>query len=355
MKIINNYLKKNILYPTISIIVILSVIILLTQSLKYIDLVVTHGISSIDFLYLSFLLLPSLLFVIIPICLFIAITYSLNKLNASRELNILKGFGISDYKIAKPVLTVSLIVTIFHYFIALYLMPEVNYKFKDLTKNLKENYVTFFLQERVFSHPTNDLTFYIKNKVGNNSFKDIFFQDKNNGTPITIFAKSGSLIKKNNEIYLNLFDGNRQELNVKGELNVIRFKSLLWKLDSNNNYNDSRVISTQEKHIFELLFNDEKDLTLKQKMFAEANQRISLPLYNIILSLLAIVSLLQGDFNRTGKTRRMIFYSIIAGISVIINTSLVNLGANHISMIILSYLFTFSLLGFLIYKLFYWN
>lgn len=356
MKLVNDYLSKNIVYPTISIISILSAIILLTQSLKYIDLVVTHGISGLDFLYLSVLLLPSLLFIITPICLFIAIMYSLNKLNSHRELNILKGFGVSDFSIAKPVLKITMIVTLFHYFISLYWMPEVNYKFKDLSRHLKESYVTFFLQEKVFSHPTEDLTFYIKHKTGNNRFENIFFQDQNNGNPITIVAESGSIIKKDNQIFLNLINGNRQELSVKEELNVLNFDTLLWQLSSNNNYDDARKIGIQEQHLSELLFNDlPEDSSLKNRMFAEANQRITLPLYNIILSLLAISALLQGEFSRTGKTKRMIVFSILAGTAVIINTSLVNLSTNYNNIFILSYIFTFSILGLLIYNLFYRN
>lgn len=354
MKLINNYLSKNIAYPTFSIIIILSAIILLTQSLKYIDLVVTHGISSLDFLYLSVLLLPSLLFIIIPICLFIAILYSLNKLNSHRELNILKGFGINNLKITKPVLKIALIITLFHYFVTLYWMPEVNHKFKNLMMHVKESYVTFFLQEKVFNHPTKDLTFYIKNKINNNQFENIFFQDKNKGTPITIVAKSGKIIKKDNKVFLNLTDGNRQELNKDGELNILNFDTLLWQLSSNTTSDGDRTIGIQEKHLPELLFNDlPQDSSLKKKMFAEANQRIILPFYNIILTLLAVSALLQGEFNRSGKTKRMIGFSMLAGTIVIINTSLINLSANYTGIIALSYLFTLGVFGALVYLLFY--
>ncbi len=354
MKLINNYLSKNIAYPTFFIITILSAIILLTQSLKYIDLVVTHGISSLDFLYLSVLLLPSLLFIIIPICLFIAILYSLNKLNSHRELNILKGFGINNFKIAKPILKISLVVTIFHYFVTLYWMPEVNHKFKDLMMHVKESYVTFFLQEKVFNHPTNDLTFYIKNKINNNQFENIFFQDKNKGMPVTIVAKSGKIIKKDNKVFLSLTDGNRQELNKNGELNILNFDTLLWQLSANSTSDKNRTIGIQEKHLPELLFNDlPQDSNIKKKMFAEANQRIILPFYNIILTLLAISALLQGEFNRSGKTKRIIGFSILSGVIVIINTSLINLSANHTGIIILSYLFTLGVFGTLLYFLFY--
>lgn len=354
MKLINNYLSKNILYPTISIIIVLSIIILLTQSLKYIDLVVSHGISPSDFFHITILLIPSLLFIIIPICLFIAIMYSLNKLNSHRELNILKGFGVDNFNISKPILQISIMITLFHYAIALYWMPEVNHKFKDLTNHLKENYVTFMLQEKVFNHPTKELTFYIENKIDNNKFENIFFQDKNNGQPITIIAKSGELVKNNNKVFIHLKDGNRQELTKNGELNILNFDTLVWQFNTNHNSNGNRSISIQEKHLTDLLFNDlPQDSKEKNRMFAEANQRLLFPFYNIILTLIAIIALIEGGFNRLGKTRRIFMFSCVAGISIIINTSLINLSASNKYIIIISYMFTFSLFGYLTYFLFY--
>ena len=354
MKLIDRYLSKNILYPTISIITILSLIILITQSFKYIDLMISHGINSVDFFYVTALLVPSLLFIITPICLFIAIIYSLNKLNSHRELNILKGVGISNFAIAKPVLRITLFVTIIHYFLALYLTPVINHRFKDLVNDLKENYISFFLQEKVFNHPTDFLTFYIKNKINDNKFEQIFYQDSRNAHLITIIAENGELLKKDNKIFLNLIKGNRQEVNKDGELTILYFDTLLVQLDFNKNSSNLRELTMQEKNIFELLFpNKNTDPGTRTRMIAEASNRLTWPFYNITLTLLALSALLVGGYNREGKTKRIIFFSCLTGLIVIINNSLINLSSTYASVIILSYLFTFGIFGALTYFLFY--
>lgn len=357
MKTINNYLSKNILYPTIAIITILSLIILITQSLKYIDLMISHGIDGLDFLYVTILLLPSLLFIIMPICLFIAIIYSLNKLNSHRELNILKGVGINDFLISRPALKIAILIALVHFFISLYWMPIVNHQFKELTKNLKENYITFFLQEKVFSHPTDYLTFYIKNKINNNQFEYIFYQDnRNNSKPITLIAEKGELVKKNNKMYLNLIRGNRQVLNQDGELAVLYFDTLLVQLDFDKHLGSERDSTIQETSLYKLIFpNKNIDHRTKTRMLAEASHRITWPLYNIILTMLAISALLYGEYNRSGKTKRIIFFSSVAGGVVIINTSLINIGSTYASAIVLSYLFTLTIFATLTYFLFYRN
>lgn len=354
MQIIENYIKRNILYPTIAIIGILSVIILITQSLKYVDLMVSHGIDGLDFLYVSVLLLPSLLFVIIPICLFIAIIYSLNKLNSHRELNILKGVGFSEFSISKPIFKISLAVLSIHYFISLYWMPIVNHQFKNLTRDLKENYVTFFLQEKVFSHPTNYLTFYIRNKINNSKFEGIFYQDNREEYPVTLIAEKGELVRRNNEMYLNLFKGNRQEISKNGELSVLYFDNLLVLLDFDKHLGPIKDISIQEKSLYQLLFPPQKtENKIKTRMLAEASHRIIWPLYNIILTMLAIAAMLYGNYDRSGKTKRIIIFSCISGIIVIINTSLINLGSTYAWVILLSYASTFAALAVLTYLLYY--
>lgn len=355
MKLLNKYITKNILFPTISIIGILSTIILITQSLKYVNLMVSHGIDGLDFLYVTALLLPSLLFIIIPICLFIAIIYSLNKLNAHREVNILKGVGIDNFSISKPILKISIFVTLLHLFISLYWMPIINHQFKELTKDLKENYITFFLQEKVFAHPTDYLTFYIKNKISTSKFEYVFYQDNSDANkPITLVADEGELVKNNNKMYLNLIKGNRQELNKNGELSVLYFDNLLVQLDFNKHLGSERANTIQETSLYNLIFPDKNlDVRTKNRMFAEATHRITWPLYNIILTMLAISALLYGEYKRSGKTKRIFIFSALAGLVVITNTGLINLGSTYSNVVYLSYIYTFGIFGVLIYFLYF--
>ncbi len=353
MRIIDRYLGLNVSYPSVAIISLLSAIILITQSLKYVDLIVSYGTSGSDFLYVTALLIPSLLSIIIPICFFIAVIYSLAKLSSQRELNILKSVGIDNFSIGMPVLKVAVIITIFHLCLTLYFTPLINRKFKTLTKDLKENYITFFIQEKVFNHPTKFLTIYIRNKISDTNFEQIFYQDSRHpNNPITLIAEKGELTKKDDQIYFNLIEGNRQELNNKGELTTLFFNTMLVKLDFSKNPNNFRELTMQEKNFFELLFPKENVHTSQRiRMFAEATHRLTWPLYNLILSMLAIITILGGEFNRAGKRKRLFYFATIAGIVVIIHNSLISLGSTYFIGILLSYGFTLSIFGLLTYSL----
>src|SRR5690349_17032433 len=66
----------------------------LTQSLQFIDYIVNRGLNIGTFLYLSTLILPSILWVIIPVALFISVLFAFHKLAAESELVIFWGSGI---------------------------------------------------------------------------------------------------------------------------------------------------------------------------------------------------------------------------------------------------------------------
>ncbi len=353
MKILSRYLEKTLLLSSLSIVFSLTIIILITQSFKYVDFIVSHGTNHTDFFYLLLLLLPSLINIILPICIFIAVMYSLNKLNLHRELSIIKGFGLSNFKISKPFLKIVIFFIAIHYSISLYVMPEVNSHFKKLTKDLKESYISFYLKEKVFHHPTMKTTFYIKEKVGNNKFNSLFYQEEEKDKTVTIIAQSGEIVKKEGKIYLSLEKGNRQETNNKNELNILNFNKLWVELNFDKTSNLPRNKQLQEKHILELIF-PPSNLTKPQKLscYAEAVQRLTWPIYNLILTLIALTTFLEGDFRRSGKTKRIILFSSFAALIIILNNSLINLSSTYPYIFTLVFFNTFGML-FLLYQVLY--
>ena len=69
------YIMKQISGPLILLTFSFSGVIWLTQSLRFIDLILNKGLSLGLFLYMTLLLLPSLLAIILPIALFVAVLF----------------------------------------------------------------------------------------------------------------------------------------------------------------------------------------------------------------------------------------------------------------------------------------
>ncbi len=71
------------------------------------------------------LMLPSLLMIIIPIALCIAVIFTYNRLTGDSELIVLHAVGVSKIQLAKPVLTMGVICALVCYALSLYLIDAL--------------------------------------------------------------------------------------------------------------------------------------------------------------------------------------------------------------------------------------
>ena len=79
----------------------MTAVIWLTQSLRLLDLVINRGQSAGTFAYLTVLLLPTMLTIIVPIAFFAGTLFALHKLNTDSEL-VVRVNGPLSTMIAPP-------------------------------------------------------------------------------------------------------------------------------------------------------------------------------------------------------------------------------------------------------------
>lgn len=321
------------------IIICLTGVAILVKSLKYLEYIVEQGVEIGTFLYLMALFIPTLLWVIIPVALFISVIVVYNRLTIDSEFMILKSAGLNNFSLAKPALYFAIIVTLFSYLISFYLLPASFREFKDMQSFIRDNYASILLQEGVFSTPTKGLTVYIRNKDTRGNLHGIIVHDaRNKENVITYMAESGKLRQTPSGPRAYLENGNQQEIDVKtGTIRLLYFDRYSLDLKIfNADINNNRWREPQERYITEL-FNpvDTEKQYLKDKLFAEGHYRIVWPLVNIILCLIALIPFMIGEYNRRGKIKIIfasIFFALIVFGSIILfnfniskNTSLVTI------------------------------
>ncbi len=299
----------------------LTAIAWLSQSLRFIDLIVNRGLNVSTFLYLSTLILPALLWVIVPISLFVSVVFVYNRLANDSELVVLKNAGISRFGIARPVLIFAFLATAFSYLIALYLMPASYREFKDLQSFIRDNYASLLLQEGVFATPTDGVTVYIRERSNDGVLRGILVDDSRDPQKaITMMAQEGALVQSDNGPRFLLVSGNRQEFNKETrEFSILYFEryslelALFAQKDGFTRWREPR-----ERYFHELFFpKDTIEETQLQKLRAEGHHRLSWPLYNILLAMVGVIIFITGEFNRRGQGRRIIA-GVVAAILLII-------------------------------------
>ena len=108
MTLLDRYLFRQLALALLAVTVGLAALVWLTQSLRFIELVLDRGLSLAVFFELTSLLLPSFFSVILPITTFIVMLFVHLRLAGDRELVVMRSAGLSNWQIARPALALGL-------------------------------------------------------------------------------------------------------------------------------------------------------------------------------------------------------------------------------------------------------
>ncbi len=186
---LNLYLFRQSLGPMLFFTVVLTAVIWLSQSLRMLDLVINKGQSAGTFLYLTLLLLPSLLQIVLPFAFFFAIVYLIARLISDSELVVMWASGLSRWSVLAPMLAAALVMTLLTLLITLYLMPLGMRTMKDKVIEIRADLVTTLVKEGAFSTPIEGLTVYIKEQSRDGELTGLFVHDnRDTAHPVTYMA-----------------------------------------------------------------------------------------------------------------------------------------------------------------------
>ncbi len=338
MKHYIRYIGKNLGGAAVIIAFSLTSIIWLTQALRFIDFIVNRGVSVLTFLKLTALIVPSLLYIVLPLSMFVAVLFIYSKLLGDSELVVLQSAGLSRFQIAKPVMLAGVAAAMVAYFISFYALPVTYRQFKDMQVFLRDNYASMLLQEEVFNTPMEGFTVFVRERDPNTSLlKGILVHDNRNiHNPVTMMAQRGQLQQTSKGPRFLLYEGNRQEVK-DGRLSFLKFDSYSIDLSFYAKEAQERDRKPEELFLPELFAMAKEQPQRAGELLAEAHQRIVWPLYNIALAMFAAAMLLTGQFNRRGNWRRVTLSSMAAIGMIGVGLSLQNVAANNTMLIPLVY------------------
>ncbi len=343
MKIYIDYVLKNLAAPTFFITFSLVCVVWLTQSLRFIDLIINQGLPVTDFLKLILLLLPSLFGLVMPIAILCSSIFTYNKLNNESEILVLKAAGVSRWGIARPCVILAGFVTIMGYAISIYFLPVSYREFKDTQYYFRDNYASLMLEEGIFNAPLPGLTVYVSKREDQSTLKGIMIHDNRTPTkPVSMVAESATVERGPSGLRFKMFNASRQIVDREtGEVNLLYFDS--YPFDMNfytGTAEKDRVRKSDEMYVNELLEPAPGlDKKLRNKQIADGHNRLVWPLYNFALPLMVLAIMLSGDYNRRGQTKRIITAVIFAITLMALGFAFKNLAANgKVFTIILMYM-----------------
>ncbi|MDI2090622.1 LPS export ABC transporter permease LptF [Commensalibacter oyaizuii] len=285
----------------------LAALIWLTQSLRFVSLVVDRGLSLQVFLQLTGLLIPSFVAIILPITTFVVVQFIYNRLSGDREIIVMRAAGVSSFFLARPGIICAVISTLACFLLNLWIVPSAYHSFRKYEFKIRNKMAAFMLQEGVFTNVSDNLTVYIKSKDHNGVLKGILVEDdRQPDNKATILAESGNIVILNDKPQVVLFNGSREVIDKKtGRLNVLNFNRNTIDLSSNKG-DSTRSRDATEMSLYELLHPNPEEVFNRDfgKLAVEAHRRLTSPLTVFSFTMIALVSVLRGGFARFGNVLR---------------------------------------------------
>lgn len=304
------YVVRQIVGPFSLFALVLTLVVWMTQSLRLLDLVINRAQAAGVFAYLTVLMLPSLLMVIVPIAFFGAALYALNKLNNDSELVVMWSAGVSRLQLAMPVMIAAGIAMAITYACSLYLMPLGQRVMNDKLFDIRTDIGAAILREGTFTTPSEGLTVFIRELAPDGEIRGILVHDNRQPQrPITYLAESGLLAQTQAGARLIMMNGNIEQGEAGGShLSVLRFDRYVFDLDQFAGSQRASDRDTSERYLSELLDPKVTGANWQQRRsvyLAEAHNRISAPLYCIAFALIALAATAKGPMARGSYALRL--------------------------------------------------
>ncbi len=329
MRSLTRYLLRQVLGPLAFVTLTLTGVIWLTQSLRHVERMITQGWPVDLFLYVTMLLMPSLLAVVLPVALFCATLWAYQRLTTDSELVVFSAVGFSRAALVGPAMAVAVAVTLVLYGLTLYLMPLGARTLRATQAEFSSHFASFLIREGVFNTPLPGITVYVRERAPNGELLGILVHDnRNSARPITMMAERGALIRGADTPRFTMVNGNRQQVDAdRGSLSLLYFDS--YTLEPSQNAADGAATwrEPHERYLSELLSPDMTsvdDRNNRNQLVAEGHRRLSTPLMAPALTLMALAVVLAGPFNRRGTNRRL-----MAGAGIAVAMQIAAFAAAH--------------------------
>lgn len=309
MRLIERYLFRQLLGPTLLATAALVALALLARSLSEFDVLVEQRQSAMVFLKIILLALPQLLGIMMPLALFVAALVALNRLHTEQEIVVCFAGGMSRWSVISPAIRLAVIAALISLVSGLWLQPWSARQIRETAFQIKTDVASTLVQPGQFTEPGPGLTVYAQSIDRDNKIQNLFIhQDLPNGAASTYSSREAEIATRKGEPVLIMRHGSNQQFSREGVLQYTSFDEYTFDLSSLFNSDELLHYKIADRYPHELFFPDltqEWEQRNKDKLLAEGHSRFAGPLYNIALMSMALAAVLGGSFSRMGYGKRI--------------------------------------------------
>lgn len=328
---IQAHLFRQILQAVVIIVGGLVMMALLAQGLSRTDLILENRQSALTYFYIVMLGSPQVIALLLPLAIFVGAVWSLNRIHKDSEIVVAQAAGMTRWQVASPVLRLAVVCAVLHLGVNLWVQPAAQRTMREAVAVARADLAAALIRPGQFTTNGERLTFYAREQVAG-ELRGVLISDMTDPDyPTDILARSAALVTVEGRPTLLLRDALSQQLDANQQLSILEFDQYMFDLTEFMKEDTELILKASDKYLHELVFVDRKDYFQNKEadgFLAEAHARLTTPLLNIVMALLAIVAVLGGDFSRQGYSRRIGIATGGAALVLVVQLALQSEAAN---------------------------
>lgn len=297
MKIVERYILRRTLSIAVIALVWTLAIVWTVQVLGRINVVTDSGQSALTFLHLATLLMSSIIPVILPFAVLIAVAQTLTVMNNDSELVVISAAGTPRRATIRPILIVAVGACLLSFFVQNVIDPQARIGVRTLLAKASADLLSSVVQEGSFRRVQKGLFVQVGERLPDGRLGRIFVADsRQKNVDLAYYAKEGVVTDTNDRGLLIMTDGVVHRHTPTGEVSVIRFDSYTLDLSAFASARAYLVIGAGDRGVFYLADPDPEDPLFKQnpqEFRAFFHIRLTEWIYPLVFGLLAFA--VAGD------------------------------------------------------------
>jgi lipopolysaccharide export system permease protein len=309
MRLIDGYIFRQMLGPTLLATAALIALAVLSQSLSALGVVVDERQNLAVFAKVIALAMPQLIVLILPVGVLIGALVALNRLHTDQEIVICQSAGVSRRRIMAPGFELAGGVVIVSLALSLWIQPLCYRALRDTLDAVRADLAASLIKPGRFSHPAAGLTVYAQSVSDDGTIHNLFINRVTKaGRDITVTAREGRFERRAGAPMLVMRQGANQEFSPAGILNYLSFDEYVFDLSPVLAMGPHERYKLSDRYPRELFFPDTTDPWARanvDRLAAEGHARIADALYNIAFAAMAFAGVIGGGYRRRGYGGRI--------------------------------------------------
>ena len=318
MRIFSRYVFRQAVSSFLLILASLTGIVWIALALRQFNVVTSQGQDTWMLVKMTSLAVPNLMAIIAPFSFLIAALQTLNRLNTDSELIVLSAAGSKVWTVARPLMLLALLVSIFLAFVGHLAQPWSMRLLTDYLVQVRSDLLTQVIQPGRFSSPEPDLMFHIRDRSADGELLGLVMHDtRDKSQTQSYLAEHGTIVKQDGTAYLVMSTGHIiRRTDADAPPQIVAFDKYVVDLDRFESQDDGSGERKPRERYWDELVNpgpDSKTFKSSPGQFrAEIHERLVGPLYPIAFVFLIVAFVGQARSTRSSRMQSLVLTFLFA-------------------------------------------